>query len=163
MTEPQIDPNPARGNPPNRERLAELLGETMPWWNDLRSLAIEMGATWKWAYSENTGSWNYRSYLEGDRFFATLTPIEDQEKGEKKGFEASLNLKQEEWNAVSPTPEENPTFEALRAKALESGDDPAWLHVPVKDAAALSLLVKLFVARGQRVQKPRRKPGKKKK
>ncbi|HEY9899096.1 MAG TPA: DUF3788 family protein [Pantanalinema sp.] len=144
-----------RGNPPNREQLAELLKDHLAQWNEVRETVIEIGATWKWAFSEATHTWSYRSYLPGDRFFAALTP-----KGDS--FEVSTNLKADEWAAIIPTtPEDAALLESLRAKALETGDDPAWIHVSVTGKQALPLLAQVLVTRARRVQKPRLKAGKK--
>lgn len=152
MTEPTSS---LKGRPPNREQLAETLGDRLDWWNAIRETIMEMGATWKWAYSEATASWTYRSYQEGDRFFAAMSLTDG-------GFEVSLNLKTDEWPAVTPeTPEESALLDALKAKAQESGQDPAWLHVPVTGSGALSLLPKILVVRARRVQKPRLKSKKK--
>lgn len=146
---------PFRGNPPKREQLAELLKDQLAQWNEVRETVIEIGATWKWAYSEATHSWSYRSYLPGDRFFAALTPKAD-------GFEVSTNLKADEWAAITPaSPAEAALLESLRAKAFESGDDPAWLHVSVTGKETLPLLAQLLVTRARRPQKPRLKAGKK--
>ncbi len=148
-------PAPTRGLPPNRERLAEALGDRLNDWNALRETVIEFGATWKWAHSEATGAWSYRSYLSGDRFFVALSLIDG-------GFEVSLNLKADEWDAVMPeTPEERALFDRLKVAALASGQDPAWIHVPASESAAMSLLAKMLVVRARRVQKPRLKTKKK--
>ncbi|MNX68319.1 hypothetical protein D3C86_994900 [compost metagenome] len=144
-----------RGNPPKREQLAELLKDHLAQWNEVRETVAEIGATWKWAFSEATNTWTYRSYLPGDRFFASLT-LKDE------GFEVSTNLKADEWDAVTPTsPEEAALLESLRAKALASGDDPAWLHVAVTGKETLPLLAQILVVRARRPQKPRLKAGKK--
>lgn len=146
---------PPRGNPPHREHLAERLGDRLPLWNEVRETVIEMGASWKWVYSDATHAWSYRSYLSGDRFFAALTLIDG-------GFEVSLNLKADEWGAIAAdSPGESAELARLKEKALESGADPAWIHLPVIDATVLPLLAKLLVARASRVQKPRLKPAKK--
>lgn len=151
------DPSPVlpKGRPPNREQLAERLGEGLEAWNAIRETVLEFGATWKWVYSEAIGAWSYRSYLAGDRFFAALSLTDG-------GFEVSLNLKADEWDAVSAeSPEQEALLAPLKEKALASGSDPAWVHVPVSDPATLGLLAKLLVVRARRVQKPRLKPGKK--
>jgi hypothetical protein len=149
------NPAPTRGLPPNRERLAQALGDRLDDWNALRETVIEIGATWKWAFSEATGAWSYRSYLSGDRFFVALSLIDG-------GFEVSLNLKADEWDAISAaTPEERALFDRLKATALASDQDPAWVHVPASDPAAMSLLAKMLVVRARRVQKPRLKSKKK--
>lgn len=144
-----------RGNPPNRDQLAERLGERLALWNEVRETVVEIGATWKWAYSDATHTWNYRSYLVGDRFFAAMTLTEG-------GFEVSLNLKADEWEGITASsPEEEAQLSDLRSKAIAKGEDPAWLHVPVTGSATLALLAKLLVARARRVQKPRLKGSKK--
>lgn len=144
-----------RGNPPKREQLAELLKDHLAQWNEVRETVIEIGATWKWAYSEATNTWTYRSYLPGDRFFASLTLKDD-------GFEVSTNLKADEWAAITPaTPADAALLETLRTKALATGDDPAWVHVAVTGKEALPLLAQLLVTRARRPQKPRLKAGKK--
>jgi len=152
MTEPTSAP---KGRPPNRDQLAERLGDRLEGWNALRETVVDMGATWKWVYSESTATWTYRSYLEGDRFFASLSLTED-------GFELSLNLKADEWAAITPEgPAETALLERLKAQADAAGQDPAWLHVPVTGPEALSLLTKILVVRARRVQKPRLKAKKK--
>lgn len=146
---------PMRGNPPNREQLANRLGERLPLWNEVRETIVEIGAAWKWVYADATQAWSYRSYLTGDRFFASLTLTDD-------GFEVSFNLKVEELAAITPsTPEEASRLASIRD--LTSVEDPAWVHYPVKDAGDLPLLAQLLVSRAHRVQKPRLKPGKKRK
>lgn len=141
----------ARGNPPNRERLAEHLGDRLALWNEVRETVVEIGGTWKWAYSEATHTWNYRSYLAGERFFAALT-LKDST------FEVSLNLKADEWDGVTASsPDEQRRIEAMRQEAAAKGEDPAWIHMPVTSAADLALLAKILVARARRVQKPRLK------
>lgn len=153
MTEPTQ--SPFKGRPPRREQLEEALGERLPLWNTLRETVIEMGATWKWAYSEATGTWSYRSYLEGDRFFVALSLTES-------GFEASLNLKADEWEAIAvETPREAELMAQLKEAAQASGQEPAWIHVPVSDADVLALVTKIVVVRARRVQKPRLKAKKK--
>lgn len=155
MTDPS--PTTPKGKPPNREQLAERLGDRLDWWNAIRETVTEIGATWRWVYSDATGAWSYRSYLPGDRFFAALSLTDG-------AFEVSLNLKADEWEAVSAaSPEEQALLERLKASALASGDDPAWLHVPVNAPSDMDLLAKILVARARRVQKPRLKPAKKKK
>lgn len=140
-----------RGNPPNRDTLAERLGDRLALWNEVRETVVEIGATWKWAFSEATHAWNYRSYLEGDRFFAAMTLTDG-------GFEVSLNLKADEWQGLAAgSPEEAARLEALHQEALAKGEDPAWVHLPVTGQADLALLARLLVARARRVQKPRLK------
>lgn len=152
--EPQ-SPAAPRGNPPNRDQLAERLKDALPLWNEVRETVLEIGATWKWAYSDTTRTWSYRSCLSGDRFFASLTPTDG-------GFEVSLNLKADEWAGVTASsPAEEAQLAALRGQAEGKADELAWLHVPVTGAADLPLLAKILVARARRVQKPRMKAGKK--
>lgn len=153
MTDPTL--SSPKGRPPNREQLAETLGDRLAWWNAIRETILEMGATWKWAYSDATGAWSYRSYLSGDRFFVALSLA-------APGFEVSLNLKADEWPAIAlETPQEAETVNKLKADALASGQDPAWVHVAVNDPEILGLLTKIFVVRARRVQKPRLKTKKK--
>jgi hypothetical protein len=148
-------PVPSRGRPPNRDQLAEHLGDRLAFWNAIRETVVDIGATWKWVYSDATGTWSHRSYLSGDRFFASLSLVEG-------GFEISLNLKADEWPAVTPeTPAEQALFERLMTAATSTGQDPAWVHVPVSDPSALSLITKLLVIRARRVQPPRLKKSKK--
>jgi len=144
---------PSRGNPPNREQLAERLGDHLDLWNEIRETVIEIGASWKWAWSEATRVWSYRSYQEGDRFFVAMTLTDE-------GFEVSLNLKTEEWeNIVAGSPEERAKLAGLRTAA--QGEEPAWLHVPVREASDLPLLANILVARARRAQKPRLKKARK--
>ncbi|HEY9855591.1 MAG TPA: DUF3788 family protein [Stenomitos sp.] len=144
-----------RGNPPNRDLLAQRLGERLALWNEIRETVVEIGATWKWAYSEATHAWNYRSYLAGDRFFAAMTLTDG-------GFEVSLNVKTDEWAAVTAgSADEQAQLDTLKSQALAKGEDPAWIHLPVTSAADLPLLAKLLVARARRPQKPRLKGSKK--
>ena len=144
---------PTRGNPPNRDQLAERLGDRLALWNEVRETVIEIGATWKWAWSEATRVWSYRSYQEGDRFFVAMTLTE-------QGFEVSLNLRTEEWEGiVASSPEEQVAIDRLRGSA--QGDEPAWLHVPVREASDLPLLARILVARARRAQKPRLKGSRK--
>jgi len=153
MTDPTT--SSPKGRPPNREQLGEILGDRLAWWNAIRETILEMGATWKWAHSEATGAWSYRSYLAGDRFFVALSLSEP-------GFEVSLNLKADEWDAIAlETPQEAETLKALKEEALASGQDPAWIHVPVTEPEIMGLLTKIFVVRARRVQKPRLKTKKK--
>jgi len=122
-------------------------------WNEVRETVMEIGATWKWAYSEATHAWTYRSYQEGERFFAALTLTDT-------GFEVSLNLKAEEWATVTAgSPEEESLIAHL--KRTGQGDEPAWIHLPVSDRSVLPLLAKMLVARARRLQKPRMKQSKK--
>lgn len=150
-----LSPVPSRGNPPNREQLANRLGDRLTLWNEVRETIVEIGAAWKWVYTDAAQTWSYRSYLAGDRFFASLTLTDD-------GFEVSFNLKAEELSAITPsTPEEGNRLASIRD--LTSVEDPAWVHYSVKEAGDLSLLAQLLVSRARRVQKPRLKPGKKRK
>ncbi len=140
-----------RGTPPSTKELGRSLGPKVALWDGVVEMGKEFGATWRWMHSEATNTWSYRAYLPGDRFFAalSLTP---------EGLEASLNLKTEEWDYVSgETPEERVLFDDLRARATASGDDPAWLHVPIESSASLSALARLLFARGRRIQAPRSK------
>ena len=153
MTEPTL--STPKGRPPNREQLAETLGDRLTWWNAIRETILEMGATWKWGYSEASQTWSYRSYQEGDRFFVALS-LQDG------GFEVSLNLKADEWPAIIPeSSQEAETLGRLKAAAQESGQEPAWIHVSVSEPEVLGLLTKIFVVRARRVQKPRLKTKKK--
>jgi hypothetical protein len=114
-------------------------------------MVVEFGAVWRWAHSEATHSWSYRAYLPGDRFFTALSLTET-------GFELSLNLKAEEWAWVAGTGRaEQEMLDALQAKAEASGEEPAWLHVPVESEGTLGVIAKLLFARGRRVQAPRNK------
>ncbi|HBN07468.1 MAG TPA: hypothetical protein DD435_02090 [Cyanobacteria bacterium UBA8530] len=145
-----------RGNPPNLDQLANLLKDQLPRWNEVRQTAVEIGATWKWVYSESREEWSLRSYLAGDRFFAALTLTDG-------GFEVSFNLKKDEWEAVKASnPKEEAILSDLRERALESEEDPAWIHMPISNGSALALLTKILVVRAGRVQKPRLKEKKKK-
>lgn len=148
-------PQPFRGRPPNREALSEALGERMSAWNAFRETVVDIGATWKWAYSEANGSWSYRSYQPGDRFFAALSLVGG-------GMELSLNMKADEWAALTPgNPEEAALLERLKTAAMATGQDPAWIHVPLADETALALVAKILVVRARRPQAPRLKKGKK--
>lgn len=148
-------PAAPRGNPPNRDQLTERLKDAFPLWNEVRETVVEIGATWKWAFSDTTRTWSYRSYLSGDRFFASLTPTDG-------AFEVSLNLKADEWAAVkASSPAEQAQLEALRSQAAGEADELAWIHVRVTSASDLPLLAKILVSRARRVQKPRMKAGKK--
>ena len=140
-----------RGTPPNQKQLAQHLGTGLTLWHSAVTMTKEFGAEWRWAHSEATGGWSYRAYLPGDRFFVSLSLRET-------GFEASFNMKAAEWELVHPEGEaERETIEAFKARAVASGEDPAWLHVPVATEADLKALSKLLVARGRRVQPPRGK------
>lgn len=149
---PTPSPSPFRGTPPNRKQLTQALGNTrLALWDAAVAMAPEFGGVWRWAHSEATNAWTYRAYLPGDRFFMALSLVED-------GFEASLNLKTEEWDWVGGAgAKEHELLEALRDQAAASGDNPAWLHLPMNDQAALPALAKLLFARGRRVQAPRGK------
>ena len=153
MSELSKVPVPGRGNPPNRDQLAERLGDRLALWNEVRETVIEIGATWTWVFSEATQVWSYRSYQEGERFFVAMTLMAD-------GFEVSLNLKAEEWaGIVAGSSGEQVQIDRLRGSA--DGDEPAWIHLPVRDSSVLPLLAKILVARARRVQKPRLKRVKK--
>jgi hypothetical protein len=140
-----------RGTPPNRKQLTTHLGSRLALWDAVIAMAPEFGAVWRWAHSEATGSWSYRSYLPGERFFIALSLTDS-------GFETSLNMKPEEWDWVGGAGATEIDFlEGLRAKALASGDNPAWLHIPMESEASLPALAKLLFARARRVQAPRGK------
>ena len=142
---------PLRGTPPSTKDLGRTLGPRIALWEGVVEMGKEFGATWRWMHSEATNTWSYRAYLPGDRFFAALSLV-------PAGIEASLNLKPDEWAYVGgETAEEHDLFEALKAKADASGDDPAWLHVPIETSASLQALARLLFARGRRVQAPRTK------
>ena len=146
-------PPPAapRGTPPNRKQLTKHLGPRLALWDAVVAMAPEFGAVWRWAHSEATQAWSYRAYLPGERFFIALSLTET-------GFETSLNLKPEEWDWVAGAgAAEHELLDGLRDKALASGDNPAWVHVPMVDESSLSALAKLLFARARRVQAPRGK------
>lgn len=141
----------SRGTPPNEKQLKAHLGARRPLWDNVVEMVKEFGATWRWMHSEATGQWSYRAYLPGDRFFVALSLVPE-------GMELSLNLKTEEWDWVPNAPKEEQEFlDELRTKALATGDDPAWVHVPVTSQATLPAIAKLMFARGRRVQAPRGK------
>lgn len=145
------EPPTPRGTPPSTKELGRTLGPKTALWEGVIEMVKEFGATWRWMHSEATNTWSYRAYLPGDRFFAALSLVPE-------GIEASLNLKPDEWDYVgAETTAEHDLFDALKAKALASGDDPAWLHVPIVDQASLPALARLLFARGRRVQAPRTK------
>lgn len=145
------EPTTPRGTPPNTKDLGRTLGPKVALWDGVVEMGKEFGATWRWMHSEATNTWSYRAYLPGDRFFVALSLVPD-------GLEASLNLKPEEWDYVAgETAEEQALFEELRTRALASGDDPAWLHVPMASSTSLPLLARLLFARGRRIQAPRTK------
>lgn len=140
-----------RGTPPSTKELGRTLGPKIALWDSVVEMGKEFGATWRWMHSEATGAWSYRAYMPGDRFFIALSLV-------PAGLECSFNLKAEEWDYVSgETAEERALFEDLRAKAEASGDEPAWLHVPIEHQASLPALARLLFARGRRVQAPRTK------
>ncbi|GEM_PF-1101140 len=144
-----------KGRPPNVDQLEARLGTQMVAWNAIRETVVAIGATWRWVHSDATGSWSYRSYLSGDRFFAALSLTD-------AGFEVSLNMKAEEWPGITAEgPDESALLERLQSAALATGQDPAWVHVPISDGPALALLTKILVVRARRVQKPRLKHKKK--
>ena len=145
------EPTTPRGTPPNDKQLAKDLGPRKALWDAIADMVKEFGAIWRWVHSEAQDAWTFRSYLPGERFFCAITMIEG-------GLEVSLNLKAEEWEAIDgSTAAERETLAALQAKALASGDEPAWLHVPMKSAADLPVLAKVLFARGRRVQPAREK------
>lgn len=112
-------------------------------------MATETGATWRWMHSDKLESWSFRAYLPGDRFFASLSLTE-------AGFEVSLNLKSEEWDALYlGTPQMEAKAAAVREKARASGDDPAWVHLPVTEQSDILLVASLFAARARRIQLPK--------
>lgn len=138
--------------PPAEAEIRRLLGSRFALWKMVVATAPEFGARWRWAFSEATGAWSYRAYLPGERFFVALAHAGDHP-------EVSFNLKAEEWAWVPPgPPSEEARLDALREKALASGDEPAWVHVEIAGEADLPLLSKLLFARGKRVQPQRRKP-----
>jgi hypothetical protein len=140
-----------RGTPPNEKQLKKHLGERFALWNGAIAMVREFGATWRWVHSETTGQWTYRSYLPGERFFVALSLQGDD-------LEASLNLKAEEWDAIhGENAGEREQLDALHKKAIESGDDPAWVHAKLAATSDLNVLAKLLFARGRRVQAPRKK------
>jgi hypothetical protein len=140
-----------RGTPPNAKALKQKLGDRLALWEATIAMVIEFGAVWRWAHSEATNSWSYRAYLPGERFFTALSLTED-------GFELSVNLKAEEWDWVTGTGRaEQEVLDALHEKAKATGEEPAWLHVPVTEEATLGVITKLLFARGRRVQAPRNK------
>lgn len=141
----------SRGTPPSDKQLAKQLGPRLEVWKSVVALIKEFEANWRWAHSEATGTWSYRAYLPGDRFFVSLSFTEG-------GFELSVNVRAEEWDWLPPTnAAENAFLDPLRAKATASGEDPAWLHIPVSSQDELPAIAKLLVARGRRIQAPRAK------
>lgn len=116
-------------------------------------MATETNATWRWMYSEKADKWSYRAYLAGDRLFAILTI-------QPEGFEVSLNLKPEEWDYIYVDDAEmEAKIAVLKEKALSSGDDPAWIHLPVENKRDIPLVARLFAARARRFQPPKQKKG----
>ncbi|HEY9721338.1 MAG TPA: DUF3788 family protein [Oscillatoriaceae cyanobacterium] len=147
------EPTAPRGTPPNQKQLTKSLGPKLAVWDGVVEMGTEFEAKWRWMHSEATGSWSYRAYLPGDRFLMALSPLDDK-------LELSLNLKAEEWDFIhTPDPAESAFLDALREEALASGKDPAWLHIPLESTAVLPAIAKLLIARGRRVQPPRRKKG----
>jgi hypothetical protein len=145
------DQEAARGTPPNQKQLAKDLGDRLSLWDGVVAMGSPFGAIWRWAHSEVTGIWTYRCYLPGDRFFIALSLTGDR-------LEASLNLKPEEWDdVIGEGAEERARIETLRTTAIATGDDPAWIHVPMVTDAELPLLAKLLFARARRIQAPRSK------
>ncbi|MEB3197569.1 MAG: DUF3788 family protein [Candidatus Sericytochromatia bacterium] len=142
-----------QGQPPQRDQLARQLGPRLALWDEACETVLEIGATWTWAFSESTGVWSYRAYQAGNRFFVAMTLTAD-------AFEVSLNLKSEEWDGILATsPAEQAAFDRLRGSA--QGEEPAWVHVPVREAADLPMLARILVARARRVQNPRLKGARK--
>lgn len=139
------------GDHPTPRALETQLKERKSYWDEVCRMATETGATWRWMFSEKLGSWSFRAYLPGDRFFAALSLTED-------GFEVSLNLKADEWDALYlGTPQMEAKAAAVREKALASGDDPAWVHLPVTEQRDILLVASLFAARARRIQPPKRR------
>ncbi|HBN08748.1 MAG TPA: hypothetical protein DD435_08900 [Cyanobacteria bacterium UBA8530] len=140
--------NPAaHGNHPTQRKLAERLQSNLALWNEICLMASEIGATWRWMYSDRTEQWSFRAYLPGDRFFTSLSLTDSD-------FEVSLNLKFEEWDALYlPTPEMEARLAEPRAKAAESGE--AWIYLPVKEKSDIPLVASLFAARSRRQQTPK--------
>lgn len=145
-------PSTPRGTPPNRKQMTQHLGAAgLALYDAAVNMGTEFGATWRWAHSEATGAWTYRAYMPGERFLMALSLADT-------GFEASLNLKPEEWEWIhGERTDERAVLDALRDKAIATGDSPAWLHVPMASQLDLSVLAKLLFARGRRVEAPRRK------
>jgi hypothetical protein len=145
------EPTTPRGTPPNDKQLAKDLGPRLALWNAIAAMVKDFDANWRWVHSENQNTWTFRSYLPGERFFCAITAIAG-------GLEVSLNMKAEEWEAIDgANAAERETLAALREKALATGDEPAWIHVPMKSEADLPVLAKVLFARGRRVQPPREK------
>ncbi|HEY9765246.1 MAG TPA: DUF3788 family protein [Chroococcales cyanobacterium] len=145
----KIPPTGPHGNPPTQGKLAERLKDHLSLWNDVVLTATDTGATWRWMYSEKIDTWSYRAYLPGDRFFAALSLTDS-------GFEVSLNLKSEEWDSLYlGTPLMEAKIATLRAKADESGDDPAWIHLSITGRSDLPMIASLFAARARRIQPPK--------
>ena len=140
-----------RGTPPSEKDLGRELGARKALWDAVVTMVKEFGATWKWMHSEALNTWSFRAYQPGDRFFVSLSRVDD-------GFELSFNMKAEEWDWVAAgTPREQAMHAALREKALASGDEPAWLHVAITEEAQLPAMSQLLFARARRVQAPRGK------
>lgn len=142
--------------PPSPKKLAEHLKNKLPLWNEVCLMATETGTSLRWMYSEKSGKWSYRADQPGNRYFATLS-FNDS------GFEVSLNLRSEEWDYIYV---DNAQMEAkiadLRANAEKSGDDPAWIHLPVNEQADIPLVARLFAARARRLQPIKTKSGRRK-
>jgi hypothetical protein len=144
-----------RGTPPNQKTLSQRLGSRFFLWEAVIDLGKAFEATWRWAHSEKMGAWSNRAYLPGDRFFMAMSLTQ-------AGFEVSFNLMKDEWDSLYPEGAEEIAFLALlREKALASGEEPAWVHMPLATEADLKALSKLLAARGRRVQLPRGKKNKK--
>jgi len=136
-----------RGNPPNRDKLSRMLAGCLETWNGVRETVLDLDATWKWAYSEATESWNYRAYQEGERFLVAMTPAEGS-------FEVSLNLRAGELTSVEAgNPSEALVLDRLREGL--GGHVDGWVHLPVASSAELPLVLRLLATRARRVQKPR--------
>lgn len=136
---------------PTEAALKRELGPRHALWRMVVQTGLEFGARWRWAFSEASGSWTYRAYLPGERFFVALSHAQAP-------LEVSFNLKAEEWEWVPlGSAAEQDRLAALRAAALASGDEPAWIHFGVEREGDLPLLSKLLFARGKRVQPVRRK------
>lgn len=144
---PDTSHGDGRGNPPNRDMLARMLADSLESWNGVRETVLDLDATWRWAYSDSTGRWNYRAYQDGERFLVALTPAEG-------AFEVSLNLRASELDTVEAgTPAEELELGRLR-ESLE-GQADGWVHMPVASSAGLPLVLRLLATRARRVQKPR--------
>lgn len=144
-------PTSFRGTPPAEKVLKDRLAEKLPYWNSLVETGRELDGIWRWMYSDATNTWSFRSYLPGDRFLMALSLTET-------GFEASLNLKAAEWEWITAAdPDEQAHIDGLQAKAIKSGDEPAWIHVDIDGEAVLPMFAKLIFARSKRVQNTKAK------